>query len=98
MKDKYRKMMKNDQEYKEVMERKAKRREKSEKFSDGYTVALLVICLIVALVFFVLSAWQVGLIFTGISAVLGLMTFIDKKLDEDKSQGDKKKKGGKYEK
>ncbi|MBE6733885.1 MAG: hypothetical protein E7563_00900 [Ruminococcaceae bacterium] len=98
MKEKFKNRMNSDNEYKDMIERKKQRQERSEKFADGYTVALLVICLIVALVFFIFSAWQLGLIFLGISSLLGLMTYIDRKLDNDKQKDDKTKKGGKYEK
>ena len=82
MKEKFRKSMDSHTEYKDMMDRNKKRRDTSGKIEKGYTVALLVICIVLSLVFFVFSAWQVGLVFLGISGVLLLMIYIDKKIDE----------------
>ena len=85
------KMMEDDSAYRDMREKQGKRRENSEKGANAYTVFLSVICLGIAVLFFVYKDLWFGLGFVGLSAILGLVAFFSYR-SEYKNRQDKEEK------
>ncbi|MBQ7999695.1 MAG: hypothetical protein IJ298_00575 [Ruminococcus sp.] len=75
MKEKFKRMMEDDSALRDMEEKRQKRRESSEKGVNAYTVFLSVMCLGIAVLFFVYKDLWFGLGFVGLSALLGVVAF-----------------------
>lgn len=86
MKEKFRKKMEDNSEYRDMKEKQRKRLEKSEKGINAYTVFLGVVCVIIAVVFFAFAEFLLGLIFLGLALVLGAMAYFSYREEKKNSE------------
>lgn len=91
-KDKFRKKM-DDRTYEErLMKNYKKRREKSEERTNAYSYFLAVVCVAIAVMFFVYGSLLLGFVFLGLGGFLVLLVYLTKRADKkEKNKKDKDK-------
>ena len=81
----------NDRSYEErLIKNHIKRRERSEDRVNGYSYFLAALCVCVAVFFFVMCEFWLGMIFVGIAGLLVLLVYLSKKEEEKDSNKIKK--------
>ncbi len=92
MKGNFKKMMKDDSAYRDMKEKQEKRRDRSEKGVNAYTIFLGIMCLGISVLFFVYKDLWFGLGFLGLSVLLGAMAFFSYRGERNNSEKGTKEK------